>query len=284
MLLSITWEFNPELFTIFGHEVRWYGLCWGIGIALASFIVYKLFKLEKVPENWFDSIFIYIVVAVVIGARLGHCLFYNPSYYLSHPVEILKVWEGGLASHGGVIGIIIGVWLFSRKVHTGMLWTFDRLVIGACVTATFIRLGNFLNSEVYGKPTDLPWGVRFVLDKQWYLPVDMGGSGAMPSHPTQIYEALIYLTLFGVSLFLFLKTNAKYRQGLILGICMIGIFLSRILIEFLKNVQEPFEIEMRAKYGMDMGQLLSIPFVIWGIWLVWNAFRKEPNKQKIKAK
>lgn len=278
MLSYITWNFDPELINLFGREIRWYGLMWGLGILAAGYIVQKIYASEKLPEKWFDSLFFYVVIGVVIGARVGHCLFYNPSYYLTHPIEILKIWEGGLASHGGVIGIIIAVWLYSRNVtKKSMLWTFDRLVVGACMTATFIRLGNFLNSEIFGVPTNLPWAVRFLRSREYHeLVPDL----SMGCHPTQLYEALVYLSLFCISMYLFWKTDARNKQGLILGICMIGIFLSRFLIEFLKNVQEPFELEMRAAYGVDMGQLLSIPFVIWGLWLVWNAMRKKKVANK----
>ncbi|MFR9166249.1 MAG: prolipoprotein diacylglyceryl transferase [Dysgonomonas sp.] len=200
-------------------------------------------------------------------------------FYLTHPLEILKVWNGGLASHGGVIGIIIAVWLYSRKVtKKSMLWTFDRLVVGACLTATCIRIGNLMNSEIYGKPTTLPWGFEFIRDSWWHIPVEQGGSGALPCHPTQIYEALIYLALFCISMWLYWKTNAREKQGFILGICITGIFVSRFLIEFLKNVQEPFEIQMRSSIGIDMGQILSIPFIIWGVWLIWNAQKKSNIK------
>ncbi len=266
MLLSITWDVSPVMFSIFGRDVRWYGLLWAVGLLLAVYIVQKIYKSEKISDAWFDSLFVYMMVGIIAGARLGHCLFYDPTHYLSHPLEILKIWEGGLASHGGVLGIIIAVWLYSRNVtHKSMLWTFDRVVVPAGLTAALIRIGNLMNSEIYGGPTDLPWGFNFVRDKDWC---------GLPCHPTQIYEALIYLAIFGICMYMYWKTDAKNKPGLILGVAMIGIFTARILIEYLKNIQEPFEIELRHAIGLDMGQLLSIPFVIWGIWLVWHANRK----------
>lgn len=276
MLAYITWDVAPDIFTILGKEIRWYSLFWALGILGAAYIVQKIYEAEKLPEKWFDSLFWYVVVGVIIGARLGHCLFYDPIGYLTHPLEILKVWNGGLASHGGVIGIIIAVWLYSRRItKKSMLWTFDRLVVGACLTATCIRLGNLMNSEIFGTPTNLPWAFRFINSSEyWNLVPD----GSMGCHPTSLYEALIYLALFGISMYLYWKTNAKDKQGFILGICMIGIFLSRFLIEFIKNVQEPFELQMRASIGVDMGQLLSVPFIIWGVWLIWNS-----QKQIIKT-
>ncbi|MFV0467674.1 MAG: prolipoprotein diacylglyceryl transferase [Dysgonomonas sp.] len=282
MLAYITWDVNPELFNLFGREIRWYGLCWAIGLLLAVLLVERIYKHEKVPENWFNKLFWYVFIGVIAGARLGHCLFYNPDYYLSHPIEILKIWEGGLASHGGTLGIIIAVLLYHRKTKQSVLWVLDRLIVAAGLTATFIRLGNLMNSEIYGYTTDLPWGFRFVRDSNWWKPIAEGGAGALPCHPTQIYEALIYISIFAVAMYMYWRTNAKEKQGLILGICLIGIFLSRFFLEYLKNVQEPFELQMRANIGMDMGQLLSLPFVIWGIWLVWNALKTKPVKQEIK--
>lgn len=275
MLLSITWDISPIMFSIFGREVRWYGLLWAVGLLLAVYIVQRIFRAEKISDKWFESLFTYMIVGIIAGARLGHCLFYDPVHYLSHPLEILKIWEGGLASHGGVLGIIIAVWLYSRKVtHKSMLWTFDRVVVPAGLTAGLIRIGNLMNSEIYGGPTDLPWGFNFVRDRSWALPLNEGGSAGLPCHPTQIYEALIYFAIFAICMYLYWRTDAKNKQGLIIGVAMIGIFIARIVIEYLKNIQEPFEINLRHTIGLDMGQLLSIPFVLWGIWLVWQANRK----------
>ncbi len=338
MLSFITWNVDPEAFSFFGREIRWYGILWASAVLLTSIIVQKMYKSEKLPEKWFDTLFLYVVVSLIIGARLGHCLFYDPVHYLSNPLEILKVWEGGLASHGGAIGMTIGVCLYSLKItnekinwkYLGIFsaiglvlgiilsyiapgltlgWgeagfmglliglciamiyttrkttiqTLDRLVIGVGLGAAAIRLGNLMNSEIYGGPTTLPWGFRFVRDPHWHQPLDMGGSGELPCHPTQIYEALIYLAVFGLGMYLFYKTDAKTKRGLILGISLIGIFLSRFLIEFIKYNQVAFETDMTASYGINMGQLLSLPFIIWGIWLIWNALTNKdviPDKTK----
>lgn len=274
MFLSITWDVNPILFSIFGREIRWYGLLWALGLMFAVMIVQRIFKSEKLSEKWFDSLFVYMMVGIIAGARLGHCLFYDPVHYLSHPIEILKIWEGGLASHGGVLGVIIAIWLYSRNVtHKSMVWAFDRVVVPAGLTAGLIRLGNLMNSEIYGGPTTLPWGFNFVRDRQW-----MFDSGGLPCHPTQIYEAFIYFLIFALCMYLYWKTNAKEKEGLLIGIAMIGIFIARFLIEYLKNIQEPFELKLRDTVGMDMGQLLSIPFIVWGIFLVWNACKKQPSE------
>ncbi len=273
ILLSVTWDVDPTLFTIFGREIRWYGLFWVIGLIVAVYIVQEIFKKEDLPEKWFDSLFVYMMVGIIAGARLGHCLFYEPGYYLAHPVEILKVWEGGLASHGGVIGIIIAVWLYSRKVtKQSMLWTFDRVMVPTGFTAAMIRLGNLMNHEIYGGPTDKPWGFRFVDNiYQW-----MRGAEPVftePSHPTQIYEAVAYLVVFVLTMYLYWNTDAKHRKGLITGIGILIIFLFRFFVEFIKNVQVDSEIALRESTGLILGQWLSIPFIIWGIWLIVTALR-----------
>lgn len=281
MLAFITWDISPELVNIFGREIRWYGLCWAIGVLCTSYVVQKMYQSEKLPEKWFDSLFVYVLIGLIIGARLGHCLFYDPEYYLSHPIEILKIWEGGLASHGGAIGMTIGIWLFCRNVSKkSIIWALDRLIVGVAIGAAFIRIGNLMNSEIYGGPTTMPWGFNFVRDRSWYLPIADGGAGELPCHPTQIYEALIYFAIFILTMYIFYKTDAKKKQGLILGVSLIGIFLSRFFIEFLKNVQEPFELQMRASIGINMGQLLSIPFIIWGVWLVYNALKTKEQSIK----
>ena len=286
MLSFITWNVDPEAFSILGREIRWYGILWAAGVLCTTMVVQRMYKSEKLPEKWFDSLFIYVLVGLIIGARLGHCLFYDPVYYLTNPLKMLMVWEGGLSSHGGAIGMTIGIWLYCKRVSKkSIIWGLDRLIVGVAVGAASIRLGNLMNSEIYGGPTTLPWGFNFVRDSHWHYPLLEGGSGELPCHPTQIYEALIYLVIFAVGLYLFYKTNAKNKQGLILGTSLIGIFLSRFFIEFIKNVQEPFEVDMIANYGINMGQLLSLPFVIWGIWLVWNALRKkETIETKINKK
>lgn len=280
MLLFVTWDVNPELFSIFGREIRWYGLLWVIGLIVAVYIVQKIFDKEKLPQKWFDSLFIYMMLGIILGARIGHCLFYEPAYYLAHPLEILKIWEGGLASHGGVIGIIIAVWLYSKKVtKKSMLWTFDRVIVPTGFTAAFIRLGNLMNHEIYGAPTSEPWGFQFIENLHaWKAGAPPIYSA--PSHPTQIYEAIIYFIVFFVTMYLFWKTDAKKKQGLLLGVAMIMIFLSRFFIEYLKNVQVQSEIIMRQNTGLILGQWLSIPFVLWGIWLVWNSMRNAKQNKK----
>lgn len=284
MLLSVTWDVNPALFELFGREVRWYGLLWVIGLIVAVYIVQIIFKKENLPEKWFDSLFIHMILGIVVGARLGHCLFYQPEYYLANPIEILKIWEGGLASHGGVVGIIVVVWLYSKRVtKKSMLWTFDRVMVPTGFTAGMIRLGNLMNHEIYGSVTDQPWGFRFVDN----LHAWMQGAEPIytqPSHPTQIYEAIIYFVIFAITMYMYWKTTAKDRPGLILGVGILLIFIARFFIEFIKNVQVESETAMRESTGLILGQWLSIPFIIWGIWLIVHAMKtkietNEPNKK-----
>lgn len=278
MLSFITWNVDPELFTILGREIRWYGLFWVIGLIVAVYIVQRIFEREKLPEKWFDSLFVYMMLGIILGARLGHCLFYEPAYYLANPLEILKIWEGGLASHGGVAGIIIAVWLYSKNVtQKSMIWTFDRVIVPTGFTAAMIRLGNLMNHEIYGAPTSQPWGFRFIENIGAWKAGMAEPIFSAPSHPTQIYEALVYFLVFAVTMYLFWKTDAMKKQGLLIGIAMIMIFLSRFFIEYIKEVQVASELQMRESTGLILGQWLSIPFVIWGIWLVWNALRKKNN-------
>jgi prolipoprotein diacylglyceryl transferase len=274
MLNYITWTFKPELFFLGGWEVRWYGLFFAIAFYVGLLMMTKMFSCEKVKPGWVDSLFIYIILAVIVGARLGHVFFYAWDSYKENPLEILKIWEGGLASHGGAIGIIVAVALFSRYVtHRNMLWTLDRLVVPVAFAAILIRLGNLANHEIYGHTTNLPWGFRFVENvRAW-----QHGAAPIftqPSHPTQLYEAGCYLITFLIVYFLYWKhKTARFREGLLFGITLVCIFLSRFLIEFIKEDQEAFEADM----VLNMGQWLSIPFVIGGVFLVWRALKRPPR-------
>lgn len=276
MLLSVTWDVDPKIFEIFGRAVRWYGLLWVAGLALAVYLVHRIFKREDLLEKWFDSLFFYMIFGIILGARLGHCLFYEPGYYLANPIEIFKVWNGGLASHGGVLGIIVAVLLYSRKVtHLSPLWTFDRVMVPTGFTAAMIRLGNLMNHEIYGGVTDRPWGFRFITNlHEWQR-------GAQPiyteaSHPTQIYEAIVYLIVFAITMHLYFKTDARNRKGLILGVGLTIIFVARLFIEFIKNVQVESEYSLISQTGLNMGQWLSVPFIVWGVWLIARALKNPP--------
>lgn len=270
MLSDITWTADPAIFTIGSKEIRWYSLMFIIGFGIGYKIVERMWRRESINPKWIDPLLYYTLIGTFVGARLGHCLFYDPGYYLSHPIEILKVWEGGLASHGGVLGIIVAIYFYSKHVsRQSMLWTFDKLVVPTGLVAALIRIGNLMNHEVYGLPTDLPWGFRFIENlhawRQGAEPVF-----SAPSHPTQIYEAVCYLLTFVLCIWLYFKKDAWKKEGLIFGIFMICIFTARFFIEFLKNNQEDFEAAM----PINMGQCLSIPFVVTGIYFVVRAWRR----------
>ncbi|MBK3516315.1 prolipoprotein diacylglyceryl transferase [Carboxylicivirga marina] len=260
ILNSINWNVDPEIFSVGPIHVRYYGLLFAMGFMLGYYIIEKMFKSEGIQQEWLDKLFMYVVIATIVGARLGHVIFYGWDYYSQHPGDIIKIWEGGLASHGGAIGILIALYYYSKKVtRKSMIWTLDRLVVPVALTAVFIRLGNLMNSEIYGHATDLPWG--FVFERR---------GEELAKHPTQLYEALCYLITFVVTFFTYWKTKAKAKQGLIFGIFLIGIFASRFFIEFVKENQENFEEGMT----FNMGQLLSVPFVIAGVYYIYKALKK----------
>ncbi len=276
MLGVVTWTVDPIIFQSGGLRLGWYGVLFAVGlIVFGGTILSKMWKHENLTEKSFNQLVFYVLIATIVGARLGHCLFYEPSYYLANPVEILKTWEGGLASHGGVIGIMIAIWIYSKKVsHQSMLWTFDRLCVPVGLVAAMIRLGNLMNHEIYGHATDLPWGFRFIENiHQWQAGAEPIFSA--PSHPTQLYEAAIYLLVFAVWMWLlYWKRDAQKREGLIFGVAMVMIFVGRFLVEFVKNDQVGFEESMT----LNMGQWLSIPFVIIGIASIVYSF-KQPIKE-----
>ncbi len=259
--LAINWNVNPEIFSIGPVSVRYYGLLFMSGFVLGYWMFIKFFKREGLPLTLLDTLLYLLLGCTIVGARLGHVLFYQPEYYLANPIEIFKVWEGGLASHGGTIAIMIGMWWFvkkyGRKYNFDYLWILDRLAIAVCFAAAFIRLGNLMNSEIYGNPTDLPWGFVFQLRGE-----------TLPKHPTQLYEALCYLGTGIVLSTLYWFRLSKIKRGLLLGIFFIGIFGSRFLIEYVKEPQVAFEEGM----VLNMGQILSIPFIIMGITLIVRSF------------
>ncbi len=258
ILNFVYWNADPVLFSLGPLSVRWYGLAFAVGFILGYYIVARMFRHEGAPERWLGILLTYVVVATIVGSRLGHVLFYEWDYYSRNPMEILKIWNGGLASHGGTISNIIAVLLFSWIVaKKPASWTFDKLVIPIALVGGLIRLGNLMNSEIYGGPTDLPWGFVFLRNGE-----------TVPAHPTQLYEALCYFLLFALLMWMYWKRNAEERPWLITGVFFIGIFLPRFLIEYVKNVQVSSEYEMIARYGMNLGQMLSIPFIALGVFLV----------------
>lgn len=259
MLDFITWNVNPTALS-WPVDIRWYGLMFAIGFWIGFNIVARMFKREGAPERWLGILLIWVAAGTVIGARLGHVFFYEWDYYSQHPLKILATWEGGLASHGGAIGVIIAVILFSIfTTKRNPLWTFDRLVVAIALVGGLIRIGNLMNSEIFGHATNLPWGFMFVRSREWHMLYE-----GQAVHPTQIYEALCYFGLFALLMWMYWKKNCGERPGLIFGTFLIGIFLPRFFIEFIKNPQVAFEQDM----VLNMGQLLSIPFVLLGAGLV----------------
>ena len=272
----IVWDVDPFIFQIplpeflggGSRPIAWYGILWAMVFIVGYYIMKKIYKKEKLNDDQLDQLLIYMLIFTIVGARLGHCLFYEPGYYFSNPIKFLYVWEGGLASHGGAIGILIGLYIYAKKINKPYLWILDRIVVPAAIGGAFIRTGNLMNSEIYGEPTTLPWGFKFVRD----YPIGMPIEDIPACHPTQIYEALFCIAVFIYLLYAYYKQNmADRRPGFMFGIFLIVVFGSRIMIEFIKNHQVDFEDNM----FLDMGQLLSIPFLIAGIWLVVKAMKRE---------
>ena len=299
MLLNyITWTVDPVLFNLGPLQVRWYGLLWALGFFFGYFVMRNIYRHEKVSDDWMDKLLIYMLVSTVIGARLGHCLFYEPEFYLSHPLKMLAIWEGGLASHGGAIGILTGLWIYVRvynkatkkkeeKQRITYLWLLDRIVVPVCLVGALIRCGNVMNHEIYGTPTSLPWGFVFMRGAEqfcgtfdnytpcfaWDAPCPP--SEWLPCHPTGLYEAFFCLVAMGILLWMYYKHDLGNKQpGLMFGTFLVIIFGSRIGIEFLKNVQVDFERSM----VFDMGQWLSVPFVIVGIVMIARSFMYKERK------
>lgn len=264
ILTSITWSAEPEIFQVGNFAIRWYGVLFALGFAIGYFIMLNFFKKEKVPVKLLDQLTTYMVIATVIGARLGHCLFYEPAYYLSRPLEILKVWEGGLASHGAAIGILLAVYIFARKNKVSYLWTMDRIATVTALAGFFIRMGNLMNSEIFGRPTTLPWG--FIFEN-----ASDPAQRLQPRHPSQIYEGLAYLLIFVILISIYYKKNGKPREGSLISLFVLLIFGVRFFIEFLKEPQVGFEETM----ALNMGQLLSIPFILAGAAGLFLIFRKK---------
>lgn len=274
----IRWNVDPEILWITdSFPLKYYGLFWVMGLFLGYYVLQRIYKKEGVSLENLDQLTTYFFVGAILGARLGHCFFYEPQYYFSHPLEILlPIQQGvdgsysftgfqGLASHGGTLGIIIALAFYWRKTKTNLLWVFDRVAIVVGVGCAFIRLGNLMNSEIYGKPTDGTWGFVFERDD------------LIPRHPTQLYEAIAYLLIFGLLYFMYQSKKIENRPGFFVGTLLVLLFSARFFIEFFKENQVRFEDEMT----LNMGQWLSIPFVLFGLVLVFwkdNPIVKAVNK------
>ncbi|MBN8707166.1 MAG: prolipoprotein diacylglyceryl transferase [Bacteroidetes bacterium] len=262
----IEWNVSPIIFSVGPVSIRWYSLMFAISFYLGFLLIRAFMKKDGRPIEDADRVLLYMMVSVIVGARLGHCLFYDPAFYLSHPLEILKVWEGGLASHGAAIGILTGMFIYSRKSkNQPFLWVMDRIVIVVALSGLFIRLGNLFNSEILGIPTDGSWGFVFTR-------IDL-----IPRHPVQLYEAFTYFAIFGMLMWMYYKTREILQDGRLFGWFLITVFGGRIILEFFKEEQAAFHMIL----PITMGQLLSIPFVLAGIYLLVTS---KPKIVKLKEK
>lgn len=267
-LLSIVWDPSRVAFHIGSYPVQWYGLCWCLGLVAAYYVVFRLYRHQQIPDKSFEPLFFYCFVGILLGARLGHCLLYEPSYFLSHPIEMfLPVksspdggWQctgyAGLASHGGTFGLMLALWLYVRRTRVNLMRVLDNIAVATPITAFAIRMGNLMNSEIVGKYTQSDFGFIFAANHE-----------TMPRYPAQLYEALAYLLLFFIGLWLYRRLGEKkVGTGFFFGLCLTYIFTFRFFIEFLKEVQESWEIGMVHTIGLNQGQLLSIPFILLGIY------------------
>lgn len=272
-LLHIVWNPEIEAFSIFGITIRYYSILFVTGLILAYWVISKLYKDQKIPYEKFDSLFIYCLLGIVVGARLGHCLFYEPSYWLSHPLEmILPVkftdggikWTGyqGLASHGGTIGLLLSLWFYARKMKLNYLSVLDNIAIATPIAACFIRLGNLMNGEIVGKLSNVPWA--FIFPRE----------GMEPRHPAQLYEAIAYLIIFVIGLSLYKKYKTSLLPGFYFSYCLTTIFVFRFFVEFIKASQEAYEDSMM----LNMGQWLSIPFILIGAHFMYHSFKPAKSK------
>ena len=256
------WNQGPELISIGPLTFRWYGVLFATGFLTGYHQMRTMFAREGLGDEIVDRLFGYVFAATLIGARLGHCLFYEPEIYLNDPIRILKIWEGGLASHGGALGIVLAIiWFCKKNPQVSILFTLDRQAIVTAWMGGLIRIGNFFNSEIIGRPTQVPWSVTFAR-------VD-----STPRHPAQLYEAITYFVLFAVLKLLYRKPAIRNRRGLLIGILFFVMFSARMLIELVKENQVSFEESL----PINMGQLLSIPMVVGGLILIVRALRNPPT-------
>lgn len=257
----LTWDIDPNLIAIGDIQVRWYGIMFAIAFILGYQIMKWIYIREEKNIQNIDQLLFYLIGGTIIGARLGHCLLYDPSYYLSNPIKILAVWEGGLASHGSGIGVLVGLYLYKRKTQESYLWLLDRIAIPTALAAFFIRIGNLFNSEIIGIPASVPWAVIFKR-------VDL-----VPRHPAQVYEALSYALIFFLLMFIYKTSERRLYNGVIFGVFLVSVFTSRFFIEFVKTKQEAYS----SGFWMSTGQVLSIPFVMAGVVLILMALKGLSN-------
>jgi len=266
MLAYIVWDIDPVLVQLGPLQIRYYGLLFATGFVIGYYLLRYMYRQEGAPLEEIDKMSLYVILGAVIGARLGHVLFYEPNYYFQNPQEILAVWHGGLASHGGAIGLAIGLWLYGRRSwNKSELYVMDRIAVLTPLAGSLIRLGNLFNSEIYGHATYLPWGFVFIRNGDTFA-----------SHPTQLYEALGYILIFFILWKMYRRLHGQIPRGYLMGWTLVLIFTLRFFVEFVKNVQVPWEISMVQTIGLNMGQLLSLPFIALGIYLIYRSKKLGP--------
>jgi phosphatidylglycerol---prolipoprotein diacylglyceryl transferase len=306
LLAYLVWNPDPIIAQIGPFMLRWYGLLFALGFIVSTPVFQHIFRSERVAPRWVDVLTLYMVVGTVVGARLGHIFFYEPEILLKDPLEVFKIWHGGLASHGATLGIPLACWLFARHNKFDTLWVLDRIVIAVGIGGACIRLGNFMNSEIGGYPTPVPWAVVFPRDTAHLLPatsplpagavqvarpvrgsagevsyrvlpadtpINPGALMAVPRHPTQLCEALYCVLLVSLSYYLWNRTKERTPRGLLLGLFMVLLFTQRFLGEFLKEAQVAFE----KNHLLNQGQLLSLPAILVGLWVLWRAGKDPKN-------
>jgi len=250
----IIWNINPNILEFGPLQLRWYGLLFVGSFFLGLMILQWIYKREGKDPAVLDNLLIYIMVGAVVGARLMHCFAYEPEFYLSHPLEIFKVWKGGLASHGGLLGVLIALYIFTKRYNESYLWLLSRIAIPGALSAAFVRFGNFFNSEILGKPSELPWAIIFSR-------IDM-----IPRHPVQLYEALSYLIILALLITIYRRVSPLFATKILPGVFLITIFTARFFIEYAKTRQAAYTTDL----PFTTGQLLSVPYIIAGIiWIVW---------------
>lgn len=261
-LLYITWDASPEIFRIGSFALRWYGLMFALGFMLGFWMVRKMFLAEGAPEKWLDYLFYFLIGGTIFGARFGHVVFYQWDYYSQHLSEIPKIWEGGLASHGGVVGVVTALALFSYFISKkSFFWVSDKVAAPIALVGAMIRFGNLMNSEIVGLPSDKPWAFKFVNAAR-------ASMAEAPRHPVQLYEMLSYLLVFGILLWLYWQKDAWKKPGLLTGLWFIGIFGFRFIWEYFKSDQGGFG------EALTTGQWLSVPCVLAGLLMVFLSQRK----------
>jgi phosphatidylglycerol:prolipoprotein diacylglycerol transferase len=252
---AITWQIDPIMLALGPLKLHWYGVFFALAVVAGNWLFKAIYAKEGRDLQSLDALFIYVIVGVIVGARLGHCLFYDPQYYLANPLEILYVWQGGLASHGGGLGVILALALYVKKHQVSFLWLLDRMGMAAAVFGFFVRTGNFFNSEIIGIPTNVPWAITF-------LRIDN-----LPRHPVQLYEAFAYLAIFGLLATIYTNTTLKNQKGFLFGLFLTLALLARFALEFVKVKQAAYS----SDFALTTGQLLSLPFLLVGIaLLVWS--------------